>query len=262
MYAFNDLKTAPYSSFIGVRSSESAQVSRLVGPSLQGLEGDFVFDAQLVPGTANTLIKLGDPAVRANNPYNSYRLWQWNRRTNTLTMAAPRALFFRQVASAPGGGRVAYIAGGDALGQTPEENGGFSEPLRLFVYDAQSKKEKLVSTSSGVRGGFKWLDANALLYTAIPTPIKKTDSPKAVAQPNIYAFDFQSGKSKLLVRAARYLLPSPNGKHIAFWGLRPGSSGMWSSYAQTSTLHRVPASLQNQRAKASLAKQAQISRLF
>ena len=222
VYAFNDLKTAPYPSFVGAHTNGQTRNYRLQGPNLQGTEGDFVFDPQLLPSSNNVLLKLGDPAVRERNPYNSYRLWNWNRTTNALTAAAPRELFFRHVAPAPDGNRIAYIAGGNALGQTPAENGGIGEPLRLYIYDAQSKTETLVSDNEGVRGGFNWLDANTLLYTELGKPEKTELNPKGWARPSIYAFDVKSGKSTLLLNEARHPMPSPDGSRIAFWGLRAG----------------------------------------
>ena len=202
-----------------MQSNGKPQDYRLQGPRLQGTEGDFVFDPQLLPGSNNALIKLGDPAVRGRNSYNSYRLWNWNRQTNALTSAAPRELFFRQVAPAPNGARIAYIAGGNALGQTPEENGGIGEPLRLYIYNSQTKEETLVSDNKGVRGGFAWLDATTLLYTAVPAPEKSALNSHAFARPAIYAFDVTSGKSTLLLNEARHPIASPDGSRFIFWGL-------------------------------------------
>ena len=219
LYASNDLKNAPYASFLGVQSNGKPQTYRLQGPRLQGTDGDFVFDPQLLPGSSDALIKLGDPAVRERNPFNSYRLWNWNRQTNALTSATPRELFFRQVAPAPDGARLAYLAGGNALGQTPDENGGIGEPLRLFIYNTQTKAETLVSDNQGVRGGFAWLDATTLLYTAVPAPTKSALNTRAFARPAIYAFDVTSGKSTLLLNEARHPIPSPDGSRFIFWGL-------------------------------------------
>ena len=226
IYAFNDLQTAPYPSFLGAQTNGKTRNYRLDGPNLQGTDGDFVFDPQRVPGNTDLLLKLGDPAVRPRNPYNSYRLWKWNRQTNALTSAAPRELFFRTVAPAPDGNRIAYIAGGNALGQTPEENGGIGEALRLYVYNPQTKTETLVSDNPGVRGGFAWLDGQTLLYTAVPAPEKSALNPHSFARPAIYAFDVKSGQSRLLLSEERHPMPSPDGSRIAFWGLRPDETAL------------------------------------
>ena len=223
VYAGNDLKNPPFQSFLELAEfSPDVKRANFLIQGLKDLALDVAFDPIFAVNSSNVVVKLGNPIPFPGDvsQYSGrYNLWLWRRETNDFSALTLRELYFPTYALAPDGTRLAYIAGGNALGQTPEENGGIGEPLRLFVYNPQTQQETLVSDNQGVRGGFAWLDATTLLYTAVPTPVKSALNPHTFARPAIYAFDVTSGKSTLLLNEARHPIPSPDGSRFIFWGL-------------------------------------------
>lgn len=214
IYAFNDLEKAPYPSYLLEQCDGKQQAFRIRG--LEGTEGDFVFDPLLLPNGNDVLLKLGDPVARRGNPYNSYRLWIWNRQTNELKKVGTRSLFFPSLAISPDGRYLAYVGGGDAEGTASEDN-----PLTLYLYDRNTAKESLVAQNDGLRGGFAWQNNQTLLYTSLPAFDPKNGQRPAI-RPDIYSFSLENAKSRLLMRDGARPTPSSDGKRIAFFGLREG----------------------------------------
>lgn len=216
LYAFNDLNSAPYYSYLFHQDAAGLQPFRLRG--LEGTDGDFVFDPQPIGSSENVLVKLGDPVERPSILYNSYRLWMWNRTSNEFRRVCERDLFFRSIAVSPDGRYLAYLAGGNTNGALA-----FEDPQKLYLCDWRTGKETLVAQDNpGLRAGFCWRDNQTLLYTSLPQATDFTPNTKLpIIRPNIMAFDLPSGQSKLLIRDGAHPLASPDGKRIAFWGLRP-----------------------------------------
>ena len=203
-------------------ASAAKEVHRVVAPLAQAAFGPQLLpDSDATPGAASTstLVKVGWPYEELS----SYKIYRWNWKTEKLIAGPPQSIVFRSVYASPSGRYVAYVTGGNALGQ--EQGQPRTQPLALHVYDWQTGKTTDIVRKPAL-AEVAWTPQETLLFSGVDadTKLEQTDGkgqpitlPSAITKA-VFEFNPQQGTDALLIPNAYAPTVSPDGQQIAVLG--------------------------------------------
>ena len=174
----------------------------------------MTFDPLFSPNGRSIAFKSGDKG----DDHSRYNLFLWDTDGRKIIKATKRLIYFQQVSWCPDSQKIAFVTGGNSLGDPlPGDS-----TTALDVYDEKSNEQKTIVSHPVVFLGdtfnyhglkhFHWINKNTLIYSRLP----EVTGPKGAAQPNIYEADLQTLKQTKIVDDAYAPNPSPDGRWIAF----------------------------------------------
>lgn len=217
-YAFRSLQPK-FQNYLGVatvREGVTQTVTDTNAAVIRPVEGfsqelNVIYDPVFSPNGRYVLFKKGWPYER----YSHFRLYIWDTTNNQIKelisreYKKPLNLTYPLVSWSPDNNYLAFVAGGDAEGNTEQ-----GASLLLHIYNWRTGQERLIVKNKTVRFSFEWTAPNTLLYGVLP----EGEEGKAGARPNIYEIAATDDKPKLVVKDGYRPVPSPDGKWIAFFG--------------------------------------------
>jgi hypothetical protein len=174
--------------------------------AIANLGNQFVFGPQFSPDGRFILFKAG----YIGDPYDLFYLYVLDTQSKRTKLVAKRALTYHRVLWSPDGRFIAYTEGGDWLGSADSH----TNPLRLYVCEWRTGRERFVVQNPSVQESFAWAAPHTLFYSEQ----HKTAPSSYVLRSDTYRFDTDKGTSRLVIRDAWRPHPSPDGRWLAFLG--------------------------------------------
>ena len=199
-----------------------------------------VLDPQFSSDGHRLLAKYG----RLGSPGN-YRLVVCDLAKHQIRFIGPTDLYYNAVSWSPDGKFVAFARGG-AVDPHFYEFGATTEgPLELCVVNVASGRVQSVARSAFLRGPWSWGAPHTLFYSA-PAPKNEAASHRATQKqvpspvlPNVYTFNPEQRKARLVVRAAWHPVASPDGKNVACFDAQGTSAASRMTWPDTPTGARL-----------------------
>lgn len=218
VYATRTTK-APYQSFLVTVETDEKGNTSVVKRAIvtRNIGNDVIFNPQYSPDGQFVLFKAGWPYDR----HGSYQLYVWDTQTDKVKWlplifnGSPLLLSYPITSWSPDGNYITYIRGGDMYGDIEQ-----GASLFLDIYDWRKDERQFVVENNAVRYGSAWSAPNTLLYSVMSN--SKGEGAPSV---DIYAIKPKDENPKLIVKNGYRPFPSPDGKHIAFFGPEDENQG-------------------------------------
>lgn len=155
---------------------------------------EMVVEPEFSPDGECVLFKVGWTGDR----HGTYRLYLLNLKTQKVQAGPPESLSYRLVYWSPDSKYLAYIVGGDMLGNESSDH----DPLRLHIFNVQTGQSRFVAQDPRV-ASLSWTHQGTLLYTA---------------GADIYEVAAAGGEAQKVISEGSMPQASPDGRWIAFFG--------------------------------------------
>ena len=145
-----------------------------------------------------------------------YQLFSLDLQTNQVFRISSKLLAYGFTSISPNGRYVAFVQGGDSLGNVYRSVLGeqdYTGPLTLFIADLEENKDYIVAKSDYLNGSLHWISNEEILYGS-----ESQYSNEGNVQLDIYKFNVNTKNSTVLAHNGVLPSPSDNGERIVFFG--------------------------------------------
>ena len=184
-----------------------------------------IWDPKFSPNGRYVLFKYG-VSTSFDVPY---AIFVFDTETQELRQITQQEVSYHQISWSPDGNYIAFIEGGDALGNTTVVRGDGVwniGPLRLTVCNWRTGQKYVVATNNSLRGPLEWAPPHNLIYGKLEEDASKSqakgaskiDKSPVFVISDIYSYSVETRKSELLFKNGFRPTPSQSGTWIAFFG--------------------------------------------